>query len=159
MILFNIVPQTFSGYGKKRKNLNFVIIQCTKNENILQVFLYNEPGRKWPGWRKNFIMRYFSYLELYHLFFVYLSNVLSEKVPIPDKLLPFYQEWYDRHPECEYLLRTPDGKHFLYRNYKDSYYTTIMEQIGIKWSPHCNLHNERTQNSTTLSGHPIKIQG
>lgn len=48
------------------------------------------------------------------------------KVPIPDKLLPFYQEWHDRHPECEYLLSTPDGKHFLYRNYKDSYYTTIM---------------------------------
>lgn len=61
-------------------------------------------------------------------------------VPIPDKLLPFYQEWYDRHPECEYLLSTPDGKHFLYRNYKDSYYTTIMEQIGIKWSPHCTRH-------------------
>ena len=32
--------------NKKTKNLNFVIIQCTKNENILQVFLYNEPGRK-----------------------------------------------------------------------------------------------------------------
>ena len=62
------------------------------------------------------------------------------KIPIPDKLLPFYQEWYDRHPECEYLLSTPDGKHFLYRNYKDSYYTTIMEQIGIKWSPHCTRH-------------------
>ena len=38
------------------------------------------------------------------------------KVPIPDKLLPFYQEWYDRHPECEYLLSTPDGKHFLYKS-------------------------------------------
>ena len=67
------------------------------------------------------------------------------KVPIPDTLLPFYQEWYDRHPECEYLLSTPDGKHFLYRNYKDSYYTTIMEQIGIKWSPHYNFHDEKTQ--------------
>ena len=35
MIPFNIVSQTFPGYGKKRKNLNFVIIQCTKKENIL----------------------------------------------------------------------------------------------------------------------------
>ena len=61
-------------------------------------------------------------------------------MPIPDTLLPFYHEWYDRHPECEYLLSTPDVKHFLYRNYKDSYYTTIMEQIGIKWSPHCTRH-------------------
>ena len=93
---------------------------------------------------------YFISRTLSFVFFVYLSNVLSEKVPIPGKLLPFYQEWYDRHPECEYLLSTPDGKHFLYRNYKDSYYITIMEQIGIKWSPYCNLHNERTQNSTTF---------
>jgi len=35
MIPFNIVPQTFPGYEKKRKNLNFVIIQCAKKENIL----------------------------------------------------------------------------------------------------------------------------
>ena len=54
-----------------------------------------------------------------------------------DKTLAYYA---NRHPECEYLLSTPDGKHFLYRNYKDSYYTTIMEQIGIKWSPHCTRH-------------------
>lgn len=62
------------------------------------------------------------------------------KVPIPDKLLPFYKDWYNRFPECEYLLANPEGKHFLYRNYKDSYYTTIMEQIGISWSPHCTRH-------------------
>lgn len=62
------------------------------------------------------------------------------KVPIPDKLLPFYTDWYNRFPECEYLLGTTDGKHFLYRNYKDSYYIPIMEQIGIKWSPHCTRH-------------------
>ena len=42
MILFNIVPQTFPGYGKKRKNLNFVIIHCTKKENI---YCYSEDER------------------------------------------------------------------------------------------------------------------
>ena len=62
------------------------------------------------------------------------------KVPIADKLLPFYTEWYHRFPDSEYLFATPEGKHFLYRNYKDSYYTVIMEQIGIKWSPHCTRH-------------------
>ena len=51
------------------------------------------------------------------------------KVPIPDRLLPFYQGWYDRHPECEYLLSTPDGKHFLYRNYKDSYFTPSWNRL------------------------------
>ena len=41
MIPFSIVPQTFPGYEKQIKNLNFVIIQCTK-KNILEVFSYNE---------------------------------------------------------------------------------------------------------------------
>ena len=84
MILFNIVPQTFPGYGKKNKESQF----CD-----------------------------YSYAPLQWL---------------PNQRISGSQEWYDRHPECEYLLSTPDGKHFLYRNYKDSNYTTIMEQIGIK---------------------------
>ena len=43
------------------------------------------------------------------------------KVPIADKLLPFYRNWYNSCPECEYLLHTEDGKPFKYRNYFDSY--------------------------------------
>ena len=95
------------------------------------------------------------------------SNMLSRIFPmnIPSgQLHPFYKlisaytllHGYDRHPECEYLLSTPDGKHFLYRNYKDSYYTTIMEQIGIKWSPHCTRHTtismmkEHSNDETTI---------
>ena len=62
------------------------------------------------------------------------------KVPIADKLLPFYKAWYGSHPECEYLLHTEDGRPFTYRNYYDSYYTPLMEQIGIDRSPHCCRH-------------------
>lgn len=37
------------------------------------------------------------------------------KVPIADKVLPFYKAWFEDNPECEYLIHTPDGKHFQYR--------------------------------------------
>lgn len=44
------------------------------------------------------------------------------KVPIADKVLPFYQAWYEGS-KCEYLLHTPDQKHFDYRNHYDSHFT------------------------------------
>lgn len=62
------------------------------------------------------------------------------KVPIADKVLPFYQNWYTTDPSCEYLLHTEDGKHFKYRNYYDSYFHPLMEQLGIKRTPHCCRH-------------------
>ena len=34
------------------------------------------------------------------------------KVPIADKLLPYYKDWYESCPDCEYLLHTEDGKSF-----------------------------------------------
>ena len=51
------------------------------------------------------------------------------KVPIADKLLPYYKDWYNSCHDCEYLLHTEDGKRFLYRNYYDSYWTPLVEQI------------------------------
>lgn len=62
------------------------------------------------------------------------------KVPIADKVLPFYHAWYDSCPDCEYLLHTEDGKHFKYRNYYDSYFTPLMTQIGLERTPHCCRH-------------------
>lgn len=62
------------------------------------------------------------------------------KVPIADKLLPFYKGWYESYPDCEYLLHTEDRKPFKYRNYFDSYWTPLMEQIGINRTPHCTRH-------------------
>lgn len=37
-------------------------------------------------------------------------------------------------------LHTEDGKRFLYRNYYDSYWTPLVEQIGIDRTPHCTRH-------------------
>ena len=62
------------------------------------------------------------------------------KVPIADKVLLYYKAWYESCPECEYLLHTEDGKHFEYRNYYDSYFKPLMEQLGINRTPHCCRH-------------------
>jgi len=61
------------------------------------------------------------------------------KVPIADKVLPFYKAWFEGS-SCEYLLHTPDQKHFDYRNYYDSYFTPLMEQIGFDHKPHDTRH-------------------
>jgi len=62
------------------------------------------------------------------------------KVPIADKVLPFYKSWYNSAPSCEYLLHTPEGEHFLYRNYYDSYFLPLVRQLGIDRTPHCCRH-------------------
>ena len=77
------------------------------------------------------------------------------KVPIADKLLPFYKAWFEGS-ECEYLLHTPDQKHFDYRNYFDSYFTPLMEQLGFDHTPHDTRHTcislltEADVNPTTI---------
>mgnify|MGYP001623252341 FL=1 len=42
--------------------------------------------------------------------------------------------------DCEYLLSTPEGKHFDYRNYYDSYWTPLIEQMGMDHRPHDTRH-------------------
>lgn len=61
------------------------------------------------------------------------------KVPISDKVLPFFQEWMNKN-DCEYLLSTPDAKHFEYRNYYDSYWTPLMQQMNMEHTPHEARH-------------------
>ena len=60
-------------------------------------------------------------------------------VPIADKVLPFFEYWYE-HSKCEYLLCTPDGGHFIYRNYYDSYWSSLVEVLNIDHTPHCTRH-------------------
>ena len=61
------------------------------------------------------------------------------KVPIHDKVLPFFQEWMTKN-DCEYLISTPDAKHFEYRNYYDSYWKPFMEQLNLDHHPHETRH-------------------
>ena len=62
------------------------------------------------------------------------------RVPIADKVLPFYRSWYDRFPGCATLVATPDGQPFKYRNYYDSYFLALMDQLGMKYTPHFTRH-------------------
>jgi len=62
------------------------------------------------------------------------------KVPIADKLLPFYQNWYNQNPDCEYLLFNEKGNGFKYDNYYRTYWKPLMEQLGIDRTPHCTRH-------------------
>lgn len=61
------------------------------------------------------------------------------KVPIAKKVLPFFQSWMQKN-DCEYLISTPEGDHFLYRNYYDSYWSPLMQQIGMDHRPHDTRH-------------------
>ena len=60
-------------------------------------------------------------------------------VPIAKKVLPFFEYWMNKN-DCEYLLSTPDGEHFEYRNYYDSYWKPMMEQMNINHRPHDTRH-------------------
>ena len=75
-----------------------------------------------------------------HCFNVVHSKTSSgiRMVPIHDKTYPIFQKWYEEG--CEYLLHTPDGGHFTYRNYYDSYWTPIMKRIGCTHKPHDTRH-------------------
>lgn len=61
------------------------------------------------------------------------------KVPISDKVLPFFEYWYNLN-DCEYLISTPDGKHLEYRNYYDSYWKPLIDQMDMEHRPHDTRH-------------------
>ena len=61
------------------------------------------------------------------------------KVPIADKVLPFFKAWYN-DTDSEYLLHTENGEQFKYRNYYDSYFLPLMTNLGLEQTPHCCRH-------------------
>lgn len=61
------------------------------------------------------------------------------KVPIADKILPFFKAWYN-DTDSKYLLHTENGEPFKYRNYYDSYFSPLMENLGLEQTPHCCRH-------------------
>ena len=74
------------------------------------------------------------------------------KVPISDKILPYYKAWYESCPACEYLLHTEDGKHFEYRNYYDSYFKPLMNsQVLIVHRTVADTHVSQCQQKLVLT--------
>lgn len=102
-------------YSFTRKSRSFM--RSVYNPAILQ-----KPLRIAQSYSKSPLSNHFDFLE------------------IADKILPYYKAWYDSCPECEYLLHTEDWKHFEYRNYYDSYFKPLMEQLNINRTPHCCRH-------------------
>ncbi len=61
------------------------------------------------------------------------------KVPIAEKVFPFFEYWMNKN-DSEYLISTPEGNHFIYRNYYDSYWTPLINQMGLDHKPHDTRH-------------------
>lgn len=60
------------------------------------------------------------------------------EVPIAEKIVPLFQYWISL--DCPYLVCTIDLKHFVYRNYYDSYWKPIMKALNMEYTPHCTRH-------------------
>lgn len=74
-------------------------------------------------------------------------NVIAAKtaagirsVPIAKKIQPFFEHWINKN-DCEYLLSTPEGEHFAYRNYYDSYWKPLVASLDLSThKPHDCRH-------------------
>ena len=62
------------------------------------------------------------------------------KVPIADKVLPFYQRWFQDCSSCEYLIHTLDGRHFTYYMYYNNVFQPLMFRLHLNHTPHCCRH-------------------
>jgi integrase len=62
------------------------------------------------------------------------------RVPIADKVLPFYERWYNDCSACVYLIHTPEGEHFTYHNYYLNFFMPRVRRLHIERTPHCCRH-------------------
>ncbi len=64
------------------------------------------------------------------------------KVPIADKVFPFFENWYNMDPNCKYLIHTDKGNKFEHWNYLNTYFKPLLKNIGAKegYTPHHARH-------------------
>jgi integrase len=61
------------------------------------------------------------------------------EVPIAEKIVPFFEYWMNR--KCEYLVCTPDDNQLTYRNYYDSYWQPLLDELNLgSHRPHDTRH-------------------
>lgn len=58
------------------------------------------------------------------------------KVPIAEKVYPFYKSWFE-DTDSEYLIHRSNGEKFKYDNYYKKHFLPLMEQLGMDHTPHC----------------------
>lgn len=62
-------------------------------------------------------------------------------VPIHDRTLPFFKEWYNSSPKnCQYLLYDRGFSKLTYSQYLKRYYRPLMNKLDITHTPHCCRH-------------------
>lgn len=67
---------------------------------------------------------------------------INRIVPIHDKIFDFIKERYD--PKEKYLFRNRLGEHFKYSNYKRERFDRLMDDLGMKHTPHDTRHTVAT---------------
>lgn len=83
--------------------------------------------------------------ENVHLSEQYFDIVASKtesgirKVPIADKVKPFYEKWLNKN-NSEYLLNNSAGTHFSYYTFKESYWDPLMQELELAHLPHDTRH-------------------
>jgi site-specific recombinase XerD len=60
------------------------------------------------------------------------------EVPIAEKIVPFFEYWMNRN--CDYLICTPEDEQMTYRNYYDTYWIPLMDELSFKHRPHDTRH-------------------
>lgn len=60
------------------------------------------------------------------------------EVPIAEKIVSLFRHWLAK--DCDALICTPESGPFTYRNYYDSYWKPLMNQLNMSYTPHCTRH-------------------
>ncbi len=58
------------------------------------------------------------------------------RVPIAEKVYPFFKVWFE-DSDSEYLIHREDGEKFLYDNYYKQRFSPLMESLRMDHTPHC----------------------
>lgn len=150
----DIVSKNYADY------INITKFKDTSNKTAHTVFTANEIQTLWDNVERNeylqiILMLIYSGVRISELLELKKENInLDErwfdvvgskteagirKVPISKKTLPYFEYWYNK-TSSEYLLTTPDGKPFGYRNYYDSYWKPFLKELNMEHRPHDTRH-------------------
>ena len=154
-VIHEIIP-------KERNMVEYLNIKNAGNPNALnrEPFSKSEVSRIWDAKESNpyytvILMLIYSGCRISELLDLKKEDVNLEErhfnivaaktaagirtVPIAEKVYPFFEYWYNLN-SCEYLLSTPEGAHFKYRNYYDSYWKPLLDAVGMSHRPHDTRH-------------------
>lgn len=60
-------------------------------------------------------------------------------VPIADKLLPMWQDFYNKS-KCDYVFSNTRGERLVYDNFKRRYWLPLMQEMNMSHTPHETRH-------------------